>query len=516
MYKGRFLLGAALAGAALFLSMVPRPIPLLVFVFPAALYAALSPRDGEVVGFGKALLVGVVSGTVASLGAMYWMPSVFVSFAGFPTAAAWAVGALVFLWHSGPFVFATVTTSIVARRGGRPDWVVLPAALAVGFGVMPTLFPWRPTVCALPILPYVQLVELGGQPLVDFLIGLVGCGAFVAHRRRAALREASFRVPALVAWAAFVLPIGYGLVRIHTVENERAKGDLVRVGVVQPNVGIEMKHDPARADEILARLQRLTARAQESGIDLALWPETSYPRPFPRAIRTDLPGRASVVGEAVRAPLVFGAITAVGSGCDRWNSALALEDGRIKGVVDKVRLVPFSEFVPLWRYSPAIRAVVPCPGFRLGIGEPVLEVAGVRLGVFNCFEDILSSRGFRVGRESPDLLVNLTNDAWFGDTTEPYLHHQAARLRSIETRRDLVRAVNTGVSGLVSATGADLFHTETFVETVFVAEARTMSGTTPFVLLGDWITLPLAIFLVLPLLRRLRAAVARRRARQPA
>ncbi len=515
---------AIVAGAAVALSVVPWPAPPFIFVFPALFLAALTPRQGEVVGVGRAIGVGLVAGVVASFGVMYWMPGVFVSYAAFPTWAAWLLGFAIFAWHSGPFVFAAVATAIVVRvaaartaNGGRasaaPAWLVLPAAIAVGFAVMPTLFPWRPTIGAIALLPYVQLVEVTGQPLVDALIGLVGTGALTALRRRRAGDVLGAKRAAITAAAALLVPLAYGLVRIPMVEASRDAAEVVRIGVVQPNVGVDMKHDAARVDEILRRLHRLTDEVEASRPDLVLWPETSYPAPFPRAVRTDLPGRASVAGRSVDVPLVFGAVTAVGSGCQRWNSALALENGRIVGVVDKVRLVPFTEFVPFWNALPAVRAVVRCPGFVRGRGAPVLEIAGRRLGVFNCFEDILASRSFRVAREDPDVLVNLTNDAWFGDTLEPQLHHLAARLRAIETRRDLVRAVNTGVSGHVSATGEDLGHTDTYVEATFVADARVLEGRTPFARLGDVTTPVLAGYLLLPLVLRVRDALRRRRRR---
>jgi apolipoprotein N-acyltransferase len=524
MFLRRSLPASLLAGALTALAVSPFPEPWWIFVVPAALLWALEPEAGATLGPGKAILVGLVSGTTASLGVMYWMVDVFAVDTGFPRWLCWVLGSCIFLWHSGPYVVTALITSLVVRAGGRAWWV-LPPALTVSFTVVGTLFPWRLAVGAVPFLPYVQMAELGSQPLVDLCIAFVGCGAVEAFRHRSgggswsgalAHRERAFRLPAAVSVAALLLPTVYGLVRIPMVEATRARGDRVRVGVVQPNIGLEAKHDPARADENLARLQRASAALEARQVDFTLWPESAYPRPFPRSVRVDLPGERSVAGRDLHAPIVFGAVTSAG-GCNRWNSTLVLEDGRIRGVVDKSRLVPFTEFVPFWAYFPAIRAVVPCPGFRRGRVERLLSVGEHRIGVFNCYEDILASRAFRVGRLEPDFLVNVTNDAWFGDTREPFLHHQAARLRSIETRRDLVRAVNTGVSGHVSATGADLHVTETYVERSFVAEVRTGRGRTLFVWVGDWVTGASAFALLYVVWRALRARLLafreRRRAR---
>src|SRR5690606_16058042 len=108
-----------------------------------------------------------------------------------------------------------------------------------------------------------------------------------------------------------------------------------------------------------------------------------------------------------------------------------------------------------------------------------------------CYEDVMASRGFRVARQGPELLINVTNDMWFGRSAEPYLHQAAARVRSLESRRDLIRATNTGVSGHISATGALLAETPLFEAQGLLVEARVMHGATPFVYLGDW---PLGVF----------------------
>ncbi len=503
MFLRRCLPASLLAGAFTALAVVPFPEPWWVFCAPAALLVAIEPEASAPLRTGKAILAGLVAGTTASLGVMYWMPGVFTAYAAFHGWLAWLLGFGVFVWQSGPYVLAALITSVVARAGGRAWWA-LPPAIAIAFTVMPTLFPWRLATGAVPFLPYVQVAELGSQPLVDLLLAFVGCGAVEAFRHRATREGRAFRVPAAVAAAALVVPTVYGLVRIPMVEAAREEGALVRVGVVQPNIGIEAKHDPERADENLARLQEASARLEAQHVDFTLWPESAYPRPFPRSVRVDLPGERSVAGPSLHTPIVFGSVTSAG-GCNRWNSTLVLEGGRVRGVVDKFRLVPFTEFVPFWAYFPAISEIVACPGFRRGREERLLPVGEIELGVFNCFEDILASRAFRVGRMDPDLLINVTNDAWFGETREPYLHHQAARLRSIETRRDLVRAVNTGVSAHVSATGADLHLTGTYVADAFVAEARTGHGRTLFVWVGDWVTGSAAFALLYVVFRYVRA-----------
>src|SRR5690606_15747315 len=112
----------------------------------------------------------------------------------------------------------------------------------------------------------------------------------------------------------------------------------------------------------------------------------------------------------------------------------------VVGVVDKVRRLPFAEFIPFWRSTPDQQGELACPGITRGDDRVrFVRAAGVKMGVFNCYEDVMASRGFRVARQGPELLINVTNDMWFGRSAEPYLHQAAARVRSLESRRDLIR-----------------------------------------------------------------------------
>jgi apolipoprotein N-acyltransferase len=238
-----------------------------------------------------------------------------------------------------------------------------------------------------------------------------------------------------------------------------------------------------------------------------IWPESAHPYPYPREARRDLPGRGGVLREGVRGPVLFGTITRGTDRCDRWNSAIALDaDGRITGVSDKVELLAFGETVPLWDVLPPLREYFPCPGIRPGARPETVSIAGASIGVLNCYEDVLAQHARTVALSWPDFLVNVTNDAWFGDTREPHLHQLVARHRAIETRRELVRAVNTGVSSHVSATGETVIETDTFVRTSFVTRVPKLGGTTAWTVLGDVITPSLiALFVVGAFARRRRS-----------
>jgi apolipoprotein N-acyltransferase len=118
--------------------------------------------------------------------------------------------------------------------------------------------------------------------------------------------------------------------------------------------------------------------------------------------------------------------------------------------------------------------------------------------VLNCYEDILPRYVGRMMREgSPNVLVNVTNDAWFGDSAEPYQHLSLAVFRSVEQRREMVRSVNTGVSAHVAATGELLHQTPIFREAVFVAQVVPYAGQTIYARVGDWPGIAVLVLLVL-------------------
>ncbi|MFO0715025.1 MAG: nitrilase-related carbon-nitrogen hydrolase [Sandaracinus sp.] len=152
------------------------------------------------------------------------------------------------------------------------------------------------------------------------------------------------------------------------------------------------------------------------------------------------------------------------------------------------------------------------PGLTPGPREGgAIDVAGQRLGILNCYEDLMADHVWRVMSHRPTVLSNHTNDAWFGRTRAPGLHHFLARMRAIETRRDLVRTVNTGVSGVVSSTGETLVRTGVFERTTVRAIVRPSDELTPWVRYGDLTTAGLW-GVVLALLTRWLRARARPRA----
>jgi len=300
----------------------------------------------------------------------------------------------------------------------------------------------------------------------------------------------------MAAAIALLVPWAYGLARIPQIEAARNAAPTRHVGVVQPNIGIHEKHDPSLWFDHLGGLRDQTRTLERAGAELVIWPESAYPFPIRRGSPRDSVGEGRILADGVRGPILFGAVTS-GGHCQRRNSVVALNRaGDIVGVGDKVELLAFGEYVPLWDYLPPLQSAFPCRGLIPGEAPAILSLAEAEIGVLNCYEDVLAHYAWTVTRHGPDFLVNVTNDAWFGDTDEPFLHQQVARLRSIETRRDLVRSVNTGVSSHITATGAEAIVTPVYRRTEFIAEVAELEIITPWVRFGDLLTPVFLLFLV--------------------
>ena len=484
---------AAAAGVAIALSGAPRDLFGLGFCGPALLLFALhasgdrsdggarwsevasEPRPSPRTAFG----LGLIAGATANAGALYWVAELLVTFAGFPPVAAWLTAGLLFVAQGLTFAMAMAAATLVEQLG-IPRWLALATALVVASSLTPSLFAWRLAGTQVPFVPWVQMAELGGEPLLDLMVALVGAGLAEGLIRRRAL-------PVGAAVLTLLVPFAYGLVRLPEVRAERSVGARLLIGVVQPNIGIHEKHDRALAFDHLTALRGLSRSLEDAGADLVIWPESAHPFPFARERTTDLPGLHGARFAGQRIAMLFGAVT-WGADGQRYNSVVAMDRaGHVVGIRDKIELLAFGEYVPFWDYLPYIKDRFP-RGFTAGTDHRPLAIETARIGVLNCYEDVLPAAARAVAREAPTVLVNVTNDAWFGDTAEPHLHAAMARLRSIETRRDLVRAVNTGVSSHVMATGEIAHATATFATDAFVAEARQLETVTPWTRFGDLVT----------------------------
>ena len=215
-------------------------------------------------------------------------------------------------------------------------------------------------------------------------------------------------------------------------------------------------------------------------------------REFPEGVDEDeaaLVRDKNAVIRGFSTPLLFGATSGTLKDIEkpnslenrRYNSAFLVDhNGEVLGRYDKQYLLAFGEHIPFGDVFPALYDLSPDSGrFSPGPKQAPLEFNGHLLGILVCYEDIIPAHTDAVVAQGAEVLLNLTNDAWFGKTKEPYQHFVLAAFRAVEQRRALVRATTTGVSGVVSATGeievmTDLYDPETFVTEVPLLHTETI------------------------------------------
>jgi apolipoprotein N-acyltransferase len=252
-----------------------------------------------------------------------------------------------------------------------------------------------------------------------------------------------------------------------------------------------MKWDPEALLPILqAHLELTKERLGDS--DLIVWPETAVPA-FLDEVRDGLIDPLAATAREAGASIVLG-IPFREPGTGRYYNGL-LSIGAAEDLYPKRHLVPFGEFMPFKAWlGPLVKYFqVPMSDFSRGTpGDSVLEVDGVQAGASICYEDVFPEEVI-AALPAAAFLINVSNDAWFGDSLAPYQHLEIARMRALEAGRPLVRATNTGVSAVLDHRGAVQGSIPLFKRAALTVPIQPRAGATPFVLVGNWLAVGLAL-----------------------
>jgi apolipoprotein N-acyltransferase len=268
------------------------------------------------------------------------------------------------------------------------------------------------------------------------------------------------------------------------------QGPTLTVAAVQGGIDIKRKWNIAYVESNLKAYQDLTRGAQ--GVDLVVWPESAVEAWLPENIQRLPPEFLPALKPDTF--LIFGARSFRGDprGPDLkvFNSVFSVDfQGQVLGHYHKQVLLAFGEYIPfasLLSKLPGIPSQA--EGFTPGDGPHTLDLAGgVKAAPLICYEDVMPSLARRfVAEKGANLLINMTNDAWFGDTVAPWQHARLAQWRAIETRKYLVRVTNTGVTSVIDPKGKILQSLPTFSPGVLTTEVRLLGGETFYVRYGDW------------------------------
>lgn len=465
----RRLLVAALLGCLAAFAMPPADLWAAFIVAMTAMVWLLDGASAGGVSRGRALRrafgVGWAFGFGYFLVGLVWVAEAFLVDAD---QFAWMIPFAVTALPAGLAVFwgAGTALAMLSWRPGPGRIFALAAALAATEwlrGHIFTGFPWNaPGYAVAGLAPLSQLAALVGvYGLSLFVVLVAATPALLADRPARAVPRISVVVAAMLLVAA---GWAFGDRRLAGARDGDAGAPMLRI--VQPSIPQRDKWKPELRAEIFARYLALSNKptAQAPGglrdIDVLIWPESAIPflleeRPDAlRAVASLLPDGTVLITGAIRREATG---TAVDARSRLYNSVLVLDDAAsVRGRYDKWHLVPFGEYLPFerWLEPLGFRQLVTVPlSFSFGEGPETLEVDGLPpVGPLICYEAIFPGRVADPGRR-PGWLLNVTNDAWFGTSMGPYQHFAQARFRAIEEGLALVRAANTGISGIVDPYG---------------------------------------------------------------
>ncbi|AGA34181.1 Apolipoprotein N-acyltransferase / Copper homeostasis protein CutE [Thioalkalivibrio nitratireducens DSM 14787] len=478
-----------LAGATLVLAFAPFDHYLLAPLSLALWFALLrgaGPRH--------ALRHGYAFGLGLFGAGANWIFNSLLIFGEAPLVVATLITALFVLYLA---LYPALLAWIAARLFGRARLLSWLLALAGGFVLLEALRGWF-----LSGFPWLLI----GHTLLDSpargwlpVAGEAGAGLVVALAAVALVLLGARRFVAGLVLLAMLLASSAGNALWNGLQPAPSA---LRVAIVQGNIEQSRKWADDGIDYALSLYSGLSREAGD--VDLLVWPETAIP-----AFYFEVYEPLEVLSldlEAWGTELVTGIFDYDPATRAMYNSIRHIPSG---ATYDKRQLVPFGEFLPFRdRVAWLDRLLdIPMSDLTPGTGSGRVAMAGLVAGLSVCYEAAYSRR-IRAALPEAGFLLNVSNDAWFGDTLAPHQHLQIARVRALEMGRPLIRATNTGVSALIDADGRLTARAGLFTREVLTGEIQPRQGYTPAARFGPWPALLVALLLVLPAGRARRGRAA--------
>jgi len=456
----------------------------------------------------RSFVLGLTSGSVFSSGLLYWV--LFVEVEGL-TRFYLTVGVMLLWLYLGLWValFSLLSTAAVRKLGlvGLLSIPFLWTTLEFIRSLSPQVgFPWGSLGYTLSYYPsLIQFASITGLPGVTFLVVLVNLVIYLLIESIGTKRKRAGLVTALIL--CLLLPWLHGAISIRTPI--RSEGS-IRVGLLQANVDPEVKRGGKiyrkYRMEILKKQSRI---AGEMGADLLVWPETAIPGVL--ALNLEYRNLVEALSRELGIPILTGTTGVTyreEGGYNYYNSVVLVTPERgISEDYDKIYLVPFSEKLPFDDVFPFLRRLQFGQGdFCPGKAYTIFSHPKGGFSAVICFESIFPRLVRQFVRRGAKLLVNITEDSWFGRTAGPFQHAQMAIFRAIEYRIAIARCANTGITMTIDPYGKVRNRTAIFTRAIVTDTLPVGGGGTFYARYGDlfaWCCLLSSLgFMALALCRR--------------
>ena len=458
-------------------------------------------------------LIGLVCGIAAGAGRIYWIAETLENYGGLNQVQALAsTAALVVYLALYPALFFLICRSLPS---GSPFFSWLAASVWVlldwAQSWILTGFPWQQIGYSqhgnLSVLQFASVAGIYGLSFAVVLVNSAVAQAILVPRRLSFCAG-----PVLIGMVGLV---AYGNHRLATIPGEPSASAHARVAVIQGSIPQDAKWKEDRQRRTTEHYIELTRNflAENPGesYDLIVFPETALPYYLTDPFFEEYRERVSGLARQLETPILVGSLEGRRGdpGHPIYNRAFLMDRrGELIDFADKVHLVPFGEYLPLPQLFSYLDQLTAESGrFTHGDSHRALALpeGDLRLGIFICYESIFPGITRTLALDGANLLINTTNDAWFGYTSAPYQHMAMAAVRAVESGLPLVRAANTGISGAVAPDGRILGATELFQTTAIDVTLPSPAPATFYVRNGNVLLLLCALGLAVA------AAIARRR-----
>jgi len=447
--------------------------------------------------FKKSFFLGFVTGVTHYITLVYWLIYTMRTYGHLP----WYLCVVVLLLFCAYLaLYFAVFSAAASRLLAKPSVLFLMIPVFwVGLEYIRSFFlsgfPWELIgYSQFNTLHILQISDIFGVYGVSFLVALSNATIFIGFLYLTGLNWQGAKITKKLALFSisvfvfiFILAWSYGSLRIESIDRLVAQSDSKRVAIVQGNIKQSEKWDKAFQLETIKKYTDLSHLAKKQKADLVVWPETAAPFYFLK----DKPLSEMVIQGIADIPADF----VIGSPCyerrnkrlEYYNSAYLIgSSGNVFGRYDKTHLVPFGEYIPLKRWLPFLGKIVEHVGdFRPGKKGNTLQWNNHKLGFLICYEIVFPDLSRAMAKNQAALLINITNDAWYGRTSAPYQHFSLAVFRAVENRRALVRSANTGISGFIDPVGRVVDSTDLFQNAVRTYIVPLINKTSFYTRFGD-------------------------------
>lgn len=451
-----------------------------ISLFPVA-YVALVPLLCSLNSSNlyKSFLAGTLTGITGYLGIIYWVVVAMNRYGGLDIFTSISIMLLLVLYVSFYIGVFCYSICFLESRLSVPFFLSAPCVwvlLEYIRDFLLTGFPWALIAYSqYNFLPFIQITSITGVYFISFMVVSINCILqFLWTKKRIPI------IYTIIVGILFLLSLLYGFNRLRTEDNVR----MLNTSIIQGNFSQDIKWDDSSKAKTIKKYYQLTLENSKD-THLVIWPETAMPFAFNTG--KEISDLIRLLPSIMKTNLLFGTVYRDDAG-RYYNSAYILnEAGETAGIYNKVHLVPFGEYTPLLDYIPFLSKITAAGGnFTAGSShEPIKTTIG-DIGVLICFEGIFPKISNETVRKGAQVLVNITNDAWYDRTSAPFQHLSFYVFRAIETDRYLLRSANTGISAIIDPRGRIKEKTPIFEEAVLKGKFGMKSEKTFYLIYGDW------------------------------